>query len=114
MVFEKQKRWIWIRHSTIPLCLRLWNNLWPVLLQFGIACACQHIARAASDLADTSLGTEEISFGDIADRWAQRGREAREKGEAMLSPPAASKPSASASVTWDTKSSFGQTPRVSH
>ncbi len=56
MAFEK-KRWIWTRHSTIPLCLRLWNNLcWRVLLQlselsffeaFGLRrrCCCRYRRR---------------------------------------------------------------------
>jgi len=46
----------------------------------------QGIARAASDLADNTLGVDQVDFQTFDRRWRERARELREKAEQRLNP----------------------------
>lgn len=72
------------------------------------------IARAASDLANESLGVDQVEYQTHAYNWARRARELRRAAVERLAPTQLTVGAAGTSIDWDTDALLGDNPRVSH
>ena len=68
---------------------------------------CRWISRSASDMADNSLGADQVDFGAIGERFADRAKELLRDADQLTSPSEETQTPGGGSVAWNTKGSFG-------
>lgn len=72
------------------------------------------ISRAASDLANETLGVDQVDYESAATRWARRSEMLRKQAIERMSPKELSAGSAGASIEYDRPTALGGIKRVSH
>lgn len=84
-------------------------------LLLAVAKVADLVARSASDLADSHLGGAEVDYSSVADRWAERAKDARREALSTLSPKRSeSSTGGGAFVEWTEESFLARQRRVSH
>lgn len=72
------------------------------------------IARKASDLSNTSLGSSETSYWRMRQHWAERAKELMREASEYIDPKMVAHESAGVTRAWKSKSRLGGGERISH
>lgn len=84
------------------------------LYALGIAKAARWVSRAACDLQNESLGSDNLDYLEISEKWKRRADEAEKGAYGRLSADPDSIGSAAASIDWTPMSELARQPRVGH
>lgn len=85
-----------------------------LLVLFGVKALCHWIALSASDLKDSTLGSDQVDFGEIAARFSDRAKEAEKKITSLTRTDEASVAPGGGAIEWDTRSQLTERPRIGH
>jgi hypothetical protein len=85
----------------------------PVFVLLVAAECAELIARKASDLADHTLGVDQVDFQSYQRRWRVNADRLHKRAEQRLVPSVLSAGGSGIGTEWETRNTFGR-PRISH